>query len=124
MKKIPKKKWFLVIAVVIFLIITFIRAQRSCVATSAFNFFYETKTEEGAKFKNVFSKTTVQVVYKDMSGLVTIKEGDSFVVVANNGTTFEIHSTEDHLYIKKVNKDAEDVTLKMVPVCPSTVKLR
>lgn len=55
---------------------------------------------------------------------MTIKEGNSFVVVANDGTTFEIHSTEDHLYIKKVNKDAEDVTLKMVPVCPSTVKLR
>ena len=59
-----------------FLIVTFIRAQRPCVATSAFDFFYEAKTDEGAKFKNVFSKTTVQVVYKGMSGHVTIKEGD------------------------------------------------
>ena len=54
---------------------------------------------------------------------IDIKE-DSFVVVANDGTTFEIRSTEEHLYVKKASKDAEDVTLKMVPVCPSTVKLR
>lgn len=63
-------------------------------------------------------------IITDYGKAMTIKEGDSFVVIANDGTTFEIHSTEDHLYIKKVNKDAEDVTLKMVPVCPSTVKLR
>lgn len=109
MKKIPKKKWFLVIAVVIFLIITFIRAQRPCVATSAFNFFYETKTEEGAKFKNVFSKTTVQVVYKDMSGLVTIKEGDkeykylvnalaSSGITSINFTDLQSTSLEPHTY--------------------------
>ncbi len=54
---------------------------------------------------------------------IDIKE-DSCVVVANDGTTFELRSTEEHLYVKKTLKDAEDATLKIVPVCLSTVKLR
>lgn len=49
---------------------------------------------------------------------------DSFIVVSNNGTTFEISSTESHLYIKKVTKKAEDVSIKIVPVCSKVIKLR
>lgn len=51
-------------------------------------------------------------IITDYGKAMTIKEGDSFVVVANDGTTFEIHSTEDHLYIKKVNKDARGCNFK------------
>jgi len=74
MKKRKNRKVVLAIVVVIFLIITFIRAQRPCVMVSPFNIFYETKTDEGAKFKSAFSKSTVQVVLRDRSGLVTVNE--------------------------------------------------
>lgn len=54
----------------------------------------------------------------------TIKVNDSFVIISNDGTSFEVKSTEDHLYIKKPIKDIEDITIKIVPVNRNTIKLR
>lgn len=54
----------------------------------------------------------------------TIKITESCVIVANDGTTFEIKSTDNHLYIKKPIKNIEDITLKIVPVNRNTIKLR
>ena len=58
------------------------------------------------------------------SGETVDIDKESFVVIADDDTTYELRSTDNHLYIKKVMKSKEDPTLKIIPVSPNTAKFR
>lgn len=78
-KKNIKIKLILSVVVAIFLVATFVRAQRECIMVGLPDCLYRTNTSDGATFKSKFSDAKISVVRKEGSSLVTIiREGKTY----------------------------------------------
>lgn len=71
-KKNNKIKLIVSLVMVIFLVATFVRAQRECILAELPVCLYRTNTSDGATFKSAFSDVKISVVRKDGPSLVTI----------------------------------------------------
>ena len=110
-----KIKLILSVVVVIFLVATFVRAQRECIMVELPVCLYRTSISDGATFKSNFSDAKISVVRKDGSSLVTIiREGKTYQYLveaeSNIGITAVNYTDLQSGYLEPVEYSYDRVT--------------